>query len=328
MDSSNTPGSISVALCTYNGQAHLAEQLASIDKQTRTPMEIVICDDLSTDSTKSLIESFAQQSAVSVRFHRNVEQLGSTRNFNQAVRLCRGEYVALCDQDDRWHPEKLAVLASLLDRNRDAGMAFSDANLIDSRSQPTGGTAWESFRFPERVQNLFLKDPVRILLERPVVTGATMIFRRSLLEYFDSIPSTWIHDGWIAWMCALWSRPVLVREKLTDYRVHAAQQLGVGGNSGAERTAQTLREQRKRYAQQAASLADLLAYSQRFPELRHHLAALNEAIAFAKQRANAPQSYAGRALFLLRHVEDYAKLSGSTWRSLLRDLLMHDAEPT
>jgi glycosyltransferase involved in cell wall biosynthesis len=54
--------SISVAMCTYNGEKFLKEQLESIAAQTRLPMELVICDDGSTDSTIDIVEAFTSSS--------------------------------------------------------------------------------------------------------------------------------------------------------------------------------------------------------------------------------------------------------------------------
>ena len=320
-------GTISVALCTYNGQAHLAEQLGTISAQSRQPLELVVCDDRSTDATFDMLEKFARQAAFPVHLRRNPERLGSTRNFDQAIRLCQGKYIALSDQDDRWHVEKLARLGALLDACPEASMVFSDATLIDDASRPTGGTAWQSFRFPKAIRTLFREDPARILMEREVVTGATMMFRSTLLDHFSSIPATWIHDGWITWMSVLWNKPLFTSEPLTEYRVHVAQQVGVGGALPVQRAAQTLRDQRKRYSDRAAAFVDLLAYSEAYRELDRFDAPLRRTIAFLEQRAQAPVGYGARARFLLQHVPKYLRLSGSTWRALLRDLLMSNPEP-
>lgn len=100
--------SISVAMCTYNGSAFLQEQLDSIAAQTRLPDELVICDDGSSDSTVDIVERFAHGVSFRVQLFRNPQNLGSTRNFEQAMRLCTGDLIALSDQDDVWMPEKLA----------------------------------------------------------------------------------------------------------------------------------------------------------------------------------------------------------------------------
>src|SRR4029079_17285220 len=93
-----------------NGARFLPEQLRSIAAQTRPPDELIVCDDRSTDETAQVIEAFAATAPFPVRLVRNEERLGSTRNFERAVSLCDGSLIALADQDDSWHPEKLARL--------------------------------------------------------------------------------------------------------------------------------------------------------------------------------------------------------------------------
>lgn len=101
---------ISVAMATYNGAAFLREQLDSIAAQSRAPDEIVITDDGSSDRTGETIAAFASATTIPVRFHRNAERLGYSRNFIEAIRRCSGEIVFLSDQDDVWFPEKIATV--------------------------------------------------------------------------------------------------------------------------------------------------------------------------------------------------------------------------
>ena len=108
---------ISVAMCTYNGEKYLHQQLASIAQQTRLPEEMVVCDDCSSDSTPEIIEEFARTVPFPVRFFRNPQNLGSTKNFEKAIGLCTGDMIALCDQDDIWMPEKLARQAEMMERD-------------------------------------------------------------------------------------------------------------------------------------------------------------------------------------------------------------------
>ncbi len=92
----------------------VADQLRSIAAQTRPVDEVVVCDDGSTDGTVDAVAAFAAASPVPVRVVRNARQLGVTKNFEQAVGLCTGDVVLLCDQDDVWHPDKVAVLLDRL----------------------------------------------------------------------------------------------------------------------------------------------------------------------------------------------------------------------
>ena len=319
---------ISVALCTYNGERYLQEQLETIAAQTRVPFEMVICDDCSKDRTLEIAEAFRESAPFQVRVVRNASQLRSTRNFDKAIRLCRGDYIALSDQDDRWKPQKVERLAAFLDADLSAGMIFSDAALIDGDSRPTGQTLWQSLRFRDAARSVFRTDPGRVLLERPVVTGATMMFRRSLLDHFGVIPPTWVHDGWITWMSVFWSKPLFTEELLTEYRVHVGQQLGVGKTSLGARLQEIRAGQQAHYASVAGEIQDLRSYvEQASPVLRERWEKqLSVAIDFLQARADAPLDMTGRLGFLVRNRKHYRGLSGPGWRSMARDLLMGTKE--
>src|SRR5215217_714545 len=104
----------SVAMCTYNGARFVAEQLASIAAQTRPPDELVVCDDRSTDATIAYVREFARTAPFPVRIFENEKNVGSTKNFERALELCEGDFIAFGDQDDVWLPEKLRKLEDAL----------------------------------------------------------------------------------------------------------------------------------------------------------------------------------------------------------------------
>lgn len=153
---------ISVALCTYNGERFLRQQLASMADQDRPPDEVVVCDDGSTDETVSILEDFAANGHFPVRIHRNAQNLGSTKNFERAIGLCEGDVIATADQDDRWLPRKLAAIAEIFEKSPDVGLVFSNAELIDEDDRPIVGSLWESVRFgPGRERRMRAVSPVR-----------------------------------------------------------------------------------------------------------------------------------------------------------------------
>jgi len=227
---------VSVALCTYNGVSYLSDQLESIADQTVLPAELVVCDDRSTDDTVALVESFAGSAPFPVRIHRNPENLGSTRNFEQAIGLCTGDLIALCDQDDVWRREKVARLQdSFVDPI--VGFAFSDGDLIDASGRPTGVSLWMSMGFTPRRRKRF-SGPHQFaeLLRRNCVTGAAMAFRASLRPMILPLSPSIIQDKWISLLLAGLGLPgVAIPERLIGYRQHAEQQVGAPPTSVSER---------------------------------------------------------------------------------------------
>src|ERR1700727_745441 len=219
---------ISVAMCTYNGATYLREQLESIARQTRLPDELVICDDGSSDSTSEIVEEFARGVSFPIRFFRNAQNLGSTRNFEKAIGLCSGDLIALSDQDDIWMPEKLSRQASMMENEPQLGGIFTDGHLVDAQSKLRERSLWSRFGFTPNLQTKFRSgDGISILLKKSVVTGATLMIRREGLQSILPIPLSWVHDGWIAWMLTIYSKLTPLNEPLIAYRVHSNQQVGV-----------------------------------------------------------------------------------------------------
>ena len=219
----------SVAMCTYNGARYLSEQLASIAAQTRPPDELVICDDGSTDGTVEVIAGFAASSRIPVQFHSNTIRLGTTKNFEKAIALCHGDYVALCDQDDVWLPSKLEMIEAEFDRASDVGLVFSDGEVIDETGGAAGYTLWEKLPFlPAERRRLQGRKAIDDLLAGATVTGATMAFRARFKDLILPIPDDLpiIHDAWIAILLAAVSKVVPLDSPLIKYRQHGGQQVG------------------------------------------------------------------------------------------------------
>ncbi len=217
----------SVALCTYNGSRYLRSQLDSIASQSRLPDELVICDDASTDNTVEIITEFAQKVTFPVRLQANPNNLGSTANFEQAIRMCDGDVIVLSDQDDIWLPSKLSMLERSFEVSLSVGAVFSDAKLVDEDLKPWGYTMWEHVGFSRRSQEKMMHgEELNVLLKHVVVTGATLAFRSSFRDLLLPIPSNWIHDAWIALLISGCARLGVLEEPQILYRQHSQNQIG------------------------------------------------------------------------------------------------------
>lgn len=218
---------ISVALCTYNGELYLSDQLESIVKQTRLPDEIIVCDDCSTDSTLEILDNFQKISPIPLKIYANEKNLGVSKNFEKAISLCSGDIIFLSDQDDVWLPEKIEKLTEVFNCNKDCLYVFSDAYVVDNDLCPLGYTMWESVSFNSFQRKKFLKgQQLEILLKHNVVTGATMAFRSELNEIVLPIPEIWIHDAWIGLLGSILGKGCFIEEPLIYYRQHNNQLIG------------------------------------------------------------------------------------------------------
>jgi glycosyltransferase involved in cell wall biosynthesis len=227
---------ISIAMCTYNGARFLEEQLASLAAQTQQPDELVICDDCSADDSTRIINAFSSRSSFPVRLKTNEQTLGSTKNFEQAITLCRGDVIALSDQDDVWRADKLAKIAECFSASPTVGMVFSNAEVVDEQLQSLGDL-WNKSGFDATKQKAIREGRAfEVLLPGWWVTGATMAFRAKFKELILPIPNDVpvIHDGWISLMIAAVAEVGFVAEPLVLYRQHARQQLGAPDRQTAE----------------------------------------------------------------------------------------------
>ena len=105
----SSPVSISVVMCTFNGDKYLEQQIDSILCQTYPIHELIIQDDCSTDRTVTIIEAY-QKRDPRVKLYINEAPLGFNYNFSSAFAKAEGEYIASSDQDDIWRPDKIEIL--------------------------------------------------------------------------------------------------------------------------------------------------------------------------------------------------------------------------
>ena len=319
----------SIALCTYNGAKFLREQLDSIIAQERQPDELIACDDGSRDATVEVLRVFAQTAPFPVQIHVNDVTLRSTKNFEKAIQLCSGDFIAFSDQDDVWHPTKLAKLEERLVYNPDVGAVFSDAEMVDDGLRPLGFRLWESVRFGGAEQRMLRRGRgMDVLLKHNVVTGATMAFRSAFREPLLPFAPEWVHDGWVALLIAARSELDFVDEPLIKYRQHAHQQLGAPKKTLLGR-ARRLAADPTGYATKSvdayiADLARFTALSERLAHLRSAPKLLRKIEAkrgHLAARANLPRNRLKRASIILSELRkgNYWKFSNS-WSSVIRDL--------
>ena len=220
---------ISIAMCTYNGADFLPAQWESILAQARTPDEIVVCDDGSTDETRALLDNFRKQTTIPVKLHFNERNLGSVKNFEQAIRLCTGDVIALSDQDDVWREDKLQLIEEAFQRHPAAGVVFSDAEIVDENLNSLQRRMWDEVGFDDHKRKLIAHGrALEVLITGWTVTGATMAFRSQFVNLSLPIPDgiAMIHDGWIGLTIATVAEVVPIDDTLIKYRQHGRQQIG------------------------------------------------------------------------------------------------------
>ncbi len=211
---------VAICMATHDPPLDLlARQLDSIRAQTHSNWVCVISDDCSRpDRFEALRELVGEDPRFAVS--RSQRRLGFYANFERALQLApRGcDYVALADQDDAWHPDKLTALLSSIGG---AQLVYSDARIIGRGGELIASTYWA-----RRRNNHTDLDS---LLVANSVTGAASLFRRPLLHYALPFPPgqfAHYHDHWLALTALATGGIEYVDRPLYDYVQHGSAAIG------------------------------------------------------------------------------------------------------
>jgi glycosyltransferase involved in cell wall biosynthesis len=252
---------VSVALAVRNNERHLEALLASLARQTQRPLELVVTDDASDDSSPEILAEFAARAPYPVRVERFETRRGHVEAFIAAARRCSGDAVALCDADDVWLERKLEVCTRELGRDG-VTLVMHTSTVVDAELRPLG-REWPPIASTRLVPPLGL---VGLDVHTP---GMTLLFRRDLLEVaeFDDRPRSryghddrMLHDEWIFFVAGALGSVRLVAEPLVLYRQHGSNASG-GVIDDARR--RSLRPAVDHYRQAAAYTGECAAYLER-----------------------------------------------------------------
>ena len=319
---------VSVALCTYNGAVYLEEQLLSILWQSLRPDEIVVSDDGSTDETLAVLERVAvtwRADGIDIVVLRNASALGVTANFEQALAACSGDLIALCDQDDVWWPERVERMVAEFTRRPALQMVHADARLVDAAGVPLGFTLLQTLGVSDTDRAaVHAGRALDAYLRRNIVTGATMMVRRELVERSRPFPAAWVHDEWMAMVAAATGLVDLVEEPLTDYRQHGGNQIGVTNLDASGKISRLRAPRSARNARLWARAAALQQRASGFepPASASVLALIDAKLAHETRRSVLPAARVLRVRPILRgwRAGDYSRF-GLGLQDVLRDLV-------
>lgn len=222
---------ISVALCTYNGEKHITQQLESIVKQTVVPHEIIICDDNSSDTTIEKIKNtFEAHSFTDYRIEINSPGLKTIKNFEKAVSMCTGDWIFLSDQDDIWDQNKVETLLNAIQKN--TLLLFTNGRLIDEYGNDMKSDLWHHWGFTEQQKKKWKNNQLAfndLITNKNYVTGATAVLSKKLLK--NALPiivhNGFYHDAWFALHAAARNGLHFFDGNKISYRIHPQQQFGV-----------------------------------------------------------------------------------------------------
>lgn len=217
---------ICVVLATYNGEKYLAQMLDSLMNQSRKADLVVAVDDGSKDSSVEILKSYVGKLPLEIEVHS--ENQGHRAAFGRALEIADSktsptDLIALADQDDIWHAQKLETLEkAILDKiGFKADLVYGDAQIIDSE----GGIVAKSWRLKDHID--VTNSMARQIAGINNVTGCLSLFSAELLKDILPIPANvTVHDRWIA-MLALRRRGVKsIPDVVLSYRIHENNAVG------------------------------------------------------------------------------------------------------
>ncbi len=323
--SSSAPA-VSVALCTYNGERYVTEQLESIAAQSLPATEVLVFDDASTDATVDRVREFIANYDGPTRFSlESTDRAGGVvPNFERALAACTGEFIALSDQDDVWHPDRLKVAVEHLSTNPHLLLVNADARVVDADGQPTGDSLLGAlYVSPEDLAQFHAGHGFQQLIRRNVVTGAATLVRRSLLKDAFPLAPDWVHDEWLAILAAARGGMDTLEQTLIDYRVHGGNQIGVKAPTLKHRLAQLRVPRADRLVKLSRRSTDLVARLERMEVPQEVLDLARRKQHFETKRAAYPRARLLRLGPVLQNAKggNYAALSSQGTKDILRDII-------
>lgn len=214
---------ISIAMCTFNGEKYIKEQIESIINQSLIPDEIVICDDCSKDNTVNIIKETLDNWFGKIYLVVNEKNLGYRKNFEKAISLCNGDIIFLSDQDDVWNRNKIEIMFNALNNSSDAILAFHDVEIVDENLNLIKKSFWKLLKFDYQK---FLQSDFRRVFEGNVVQGSACVFRKELFNCARPFPEAAVHDEWLGLVALTKGKIIPINKSLAKYRQSGNNAIG------------------------------------------------------------------------------------------------------
>jgi len=206
---------ISVCMATYNGANYLREQMDSIlnqdlSKYPDAELEIIVSDDMSTDETMAILESY-NDDRIHIYHHTNKKShkyykamFACTENFGNAMEKATGDYIFLSDQDDIWHPMKISkTLDALISEKKD--MCATGFDIVSTDLNKIGTVIYQ-------------KEPRWRLKRKIKLYGFSCGFTRKELQSYLPMPMIPHHDNFMMLVSSFKNNYIFINDILAQHR--------------------------------------------------------------------------------------------------------------
>ena len=200
---------VSIALCTYNGDAYLKQQLDSIINQSYPEIELIVVDDCSTDNTLNILKEYSARYSF-IKLFINPQNLGYIRNFEKAMSLCNGDFIALSDQDDIWDLNKIEKQVKAIGNNL---LIYHDSEFVDQNGESLS-------LYMSDIMNLYRGDQPEVFLFFNCISGHSVLMKKELRNELLPFPEAYFHDWWMGYVGTNLGSIDFIEESLVKYRQH------------------------------------------------------------------------------------------------------------
>lgn len=221
-------------MTTYNGETYVEKQIRTLLAQTHLPDEIIICDDGSTDGTRTILKQIAAGNPC-IKVIENEKNLGYRKNFKKAISLTQGDYIFLCDQDDEWHPDKIERMVKIITEQKCMALCC-DYDLIDENSDPLRKEDFYVHPFIKKTEEGKLAQ-IRFeqLIYGNILQGCTYCFTKKVKDTFLQLDNEDVdHDQQIMFVSTLLGKVLFYKTALIDYRIHSSNAIGLSQTGESE----------------------------------------------------------------------------------------------
>lgn len=198
----------------------LIEQLESLNAQTYKNIELIVYNDCPDDEVN--YETIYEKHITNFEFSivQGEANLGSTLAFGKLTEMANGEYIAYCDQDDVWLPNKLEILVNEIKRSN-ADLICSDMYVIDANSNIVADSI-------TKVRPRYIFYNGNNVFENAIihnwVTGCTVLIKTEMAKKALPFPKKFVHDVWLAAYTGAYGKIVNLNKSLIKYRIHGNNQ--------------------------------------------------------------------------------------------------------
>lgn len=163
---------VTVIVSCYNYSQFLSKSIESVLRQTLKPNAIIIIDDASTDSTKTIAKKFLKKYPKFITYIRNTTNKGTADTYNRAIRQVKTTYYSILDADDEYDPTFLEKTVNVVEQNKGLVLVYSNFELFGPRA--------ESVYFEVNEQKYILNN--KYVVDFPQFVSADRLIRKNFIH--------------------------------------------------------------------------------------------------------------------------------------------------